>query len=64
MLGFWNNGISNLANQHEFRVLVMGLLGPSLTQLQDEQNGYKFKIGTVLRIGLQVIRVCCLQSAR
>jgi serine/threonine protein kinase len=35
----------------------MGLLGPSITHLQEEQPEYKFAIGTVLRVGLQAVRV-------
>lgn len=35
----------------------MGLLGPSIADLQDEQPGYKFTIGTVLRVGLHALRV-------
>ena len=47
-----------LADNVQFRVLVMGLLGLSISHIQDQQPGYKFDLGTVLRIGIQALRVC------
>uniref|UniRef100_A0A914LAE2 Uncharacterized protein n=1 Tax=Meloidogyne incognita TaxID=6306 RepID=A0A914LAE2_MELIC len=41
-----------------FRVLIMGLLGPSLSELQKQQLNGRFSIGTILKIGIQAVRVC------
>lgn len=38
------------------RVLTMGLLGPSIDELRKQQIKGKFKIGTVLKIGIQAIQ--------
>ncbi|CAK5024340.1 unnamed protein product [Meloidogyne enterolobii] len=39
-----------------FHVLVMALLGKSISDLQDKRPKFKFTTGTVLRIGLQALR--------
>uniref|UniRef100_A0A1I8AYY1 Protein kinase domain-containing protein n=1 Tax=Meloidogyne hapla TaxID=6305 RepID=A0A1I8AYY1_MELHA len=39
-----------------FRVLIMGLLGPSLNHLQKEQLNGRFTMGTILKIGVQAVR--------
>uniref|UniRef100_A0A915MWS8 Protein kinase domain-containing protein n=1 Tax=Meloidogyne javanica TaxID=6303 RepID=A0A915MWS8_MELJA len=39
-----------------FRVLIMGLLGPSLNELQKQQLKGRFSIGTILKIGIQAVR--------
>ena len=46
------------AKEGGFRVLIMGLLGPSLSELQKQQLNGRFSIGTILKIGIQAVRVC------
>jgi len=45
------------AKDLSFHVLVMALLGKSISDLQDKRDKFKFTTGTVLRIGLQALRV-------
>jgi hypothetical protein len=40
-----------------FRVLIMGLLGPSINELQKQQHKRCFSTGTVLKVGIQAVRV-------
>uniref|UniRef100_A0A915LTP8 Protein kinase domain-containing protein n=1 Tax=Meloidogyne javanica TaxID=6303 RepID=A0A915LTP8_MELJA len=44
------------AKEGGFRVLIMGLLGPSLSELQKQQLNGRFSIGTILKIGIQAVR--------
>uniref|UniRef100_A0A1I8BDQ9 Protein kinase domain-containing protein n=1 Tax=Meloidogyne hapla TaxID=6305 RepID=A0A1I8BDQ9_MELHA len=42
--------------ERSFHVLVMALLGKSISDMQDKRPKFTFTIGTVLRIGLQAFR--------
>uniref|UniRef100_A0A915P3Y9 Protein kinase domain-containing protein n=2 Tax=Meloidogyne TaxID=189290 RepID=A0A915P3Y9_9BILA len=42
--------------ERSFHILVMALLGKSISDMQDKRPKFSFTIGTVLRIGLQAFR--------